>query len=125
MNTVIIILLLIATILFILSFFQRDRVTLLEKELEDLSITILQEQYQMNKRLKVLEEELLVDKDLLNHMQNKSSTNTQKGIPEILVNQVLALHAQGLSIDQIATQSARSISEVKSIIATRNPKGGA
>jgi hypothetical protein len=54
-----------AILLLILSFFKRDKVSDLEEQLEQLSLTVIQENYQMKKRIKILEEELLFyDEDL-------------------------------------------------------------
>src|SRR5690606_40666570 len=63
MDTIIIILLAASIILFIISFLQPDKVKSLEKEVEQLNMTILQEQYLVKKRLKVLEEELLMEQN--------------------------------------------------------------
>ncbi len=49
----------IGVILFILSYFMNDRIEEVENELEQLSITTMQDAYQMKKKIKILEEELL------------------------------------------------------------------
>jgi predicted Holliday junction resolvase-like endonuclease len=59
MLTVIITIIVIAVVLFILSFFMDDKIAQLESEVEQLSITTMQETYQLRKKVKVLEEELL------------------------------------------------------------------
>ena len=64
MDTIIIILLSTSILLFIISFFQKDKTKQLEKELEELSFSVLQENYQLKKRMKVLEEELLMEDTL-------------------------------------------------------------
>ncbi|WP_164216114.1 hypothetical protein [Virgibacillus sp. YIM 98842] len=46
-------------VLFILSFFMNDRIEDLESQLEQFSITTMQDTYQMKKKIKTLEEELL------------------------------------------------------------------
>ncbi len=51
----------IAIALFVLSFFIRDRFEKIEGELEQLSISTMQESYQLKKKIKVLEEELLTE----------------------------------------------------------------
>lgn len=45
--------------LFILSFFVNDRLEEVESQLEQLSITTMQDTYQLKKKVAVLEEELL------------------------------------------------------------------
>jgi hypothetical protein len=48
-------------VLFILSFFMNDRIEDLESQLEQFSISTMQDTYQLKKKVKVLEEELLTD----------------------------------------------------------------
>jgi len=49
----------VAVILFVLSFFMDDKLAELESEFEQFSITTMQETYQLKKKIKILEEELL------------------------------------------------------------------
>ncbi|BCB04823.1 helix-turn-helix domain-containing protein [Bacillus sp. KH172YL63] len=99
-------------LLLLISFFQKDRYREIEKEIEELSMNVLQENYQLKKRLRVLEEELMMDGDA----PVKKRTSVRNPIHEVVKNQVLALHQQGISIDQIAKQSALSKSEVQQLI---------
>jgi hypothetical protein len=101
-------------LLFFLSFFQKDRYSGLEKEVEDLSMTFLQENYQMKKRMRVLEEELLMDGE----SSLKGPAPVRKPIHEVVRNQVIALHQQGIPLEQIAKQSALTKSDVQHIIST-------
>jgi hypothetical protein len=101
-------------LLFFLSFFQKDRYAAIEKEVEDLSMTILQENYQMKKRLRVLEEELMMDGE----PSIKRSPSVKKPIHEVVRNQVIALYQQGIPLEQIAKQSALTKSDVQHIIST-------
>lgn len=55
----IITILVVGIILFILSYFMNDRIEDLESQLEQFSITTMQDTYQMKKKIKILEEELL------------------------------------------------------------------
>ncbi len=52
-----------AILLLVLSFFKRDKVKDLEEQLEQMSLTNIQENYQIKKRVKILEEELLFQDD--------------------------------------------------------------
>ncbi|MGE8204516.1 hypothetical protein ACQKP0_08115 [Heyndrickxia sp. NPDC080065] len=113
MNILIILLLIMSILLFVFSFFQNDQSSSLKKEVDDLSMNLYQETYQMNKRIKVLEEELLVDDQMMKKELAKSSKPI---VNEILQNQVVALFKQGLNVEQISKQSALSQSEVKNII---------
>ncbi|RDW21922.1 hypothetical protein [Oceanobacillus chungangensis] len=49
----------VAVVLFIISFFMNDRLEELERQVEQLSMTNMKDTYQMQKKIKVLEEELL------------------------------------------------------------------
>ncbi|WP_456278281.1 hypothetical protein [Bacillus sp. AK128] len=60
-----------AILLFILSLFKRDKIKDVEAQLEQLSLTVMQENYQMKKRLKVLEEELLFNDEEFQHTFKK------------------------------------------------------
>lgn len=111
MYTIIIILLSASILLFIISFFQKDSVKIIEKEVEQLSMNMLQEQYMLKKRMKVLEEELLLEDDLLPTQPRKTNTPN-----EILKSHVLALYNQGLDMKQISQQSSLPLAAVKDII---------
>lgn len=56
---VIITVIVVAVVLFVLSYFMDDKIAQIESDVEQLSITTMQETYQMKKKLKILEEELL------------------------------------------------------------------
>ncbi|WP_374721660.1 hypothetical protein [Peribacillus tepidiphilus] len=112
-------------VLLIISFFKKDRVSKLEEDLEQLSLTYMQDLYQLKRKIKVLEEEMLIDGDL----STSDDFSMIKPIPvkrpvnEILKNQVLSLYSQGLSLDQIAKQSTLSKDEIIGIIENSRVKG--
>ncbi|WP_153123471.1 hypothetical protein [Peribacillus tepidiphilus] len=112
-------------VLLIISFFKKDRVSKLEEDLEQLSLTYMQDLYQLKRKIKVLEEEMLIDGDL----STSDDFSMIKPIPvkrpvnEILKNQVLSLYNQGLSLDQIAKQSTLSKDEIIGIIENSRVKG--
>lgn len=110
-----IIVMMIGVILIILSFFIKNPIKRIEKELEDLSLDYYQDANQFRRRLKIIEEELMIDPKL------NSSKNTQQAKPihEILVSQILALHQQGYNVDEISKRSALTIDQVKSVIGGR------
>ena len=116
MGTIFITLFILSLLLFLLSFFLKDPYKQLEEEIDQLSMQQLQEMYQIKKKLKVLEEELLVnDVDLSPPLSQFSSPN-KKEIHEIIKNQVWSLAKQGTSMDQIAKQSSLPIKEVQAIL---------
>ncbi|GEN31094.1 cell division protein FtsL [Cerasibacillus quisquiliarum] len=51
----------VAIVLLILSLFMKDRIDDLENQVEQLSISNMQDTYQLKKKIKVLEEEILSD----------------------------------------------------------------
>lgn len=119
LDLVIIGLLIFAIILLIISFFLRDPYKDLKSEFDDFSMQQIQETYQLKKKIKILEEELLMDD---NNFIN-SNTKPKKEVHAIIKNQVWSLSQQGLSIEQIAKQSSLTPEEVFEIIQEFSLKG--
>ncbi|WP_188453653.1 hypothetical protein [Virgibacillus oceani] len=69
---VLITLIAVAIVLFVLSFFMNDKFEELESQLEQLSISTMQDTYQMKKKIKILEEELLTEEILPTHENHKN-----------------------------------------------------
>lgn len=61
MEAVLIILLIIGAGMLILSFFQKDKAKLIETQLENFTIQVMKEIYQVKKKVKVIEEELMIN----------------------------------------------------------------
>jgi hypothetical protein len=55
--------LILGVIVFVASFFQKDRIAEVENQVENSSITLMQELYKVKKKLKHLEEEIMIDND--------------------------------------------------------------
>ncbi|WP_102263594.1 hypothetical protein [Mesobacillus jeotgali] len=114
MGYIIISLFVLAALLFAISFFLKDPYKELREEIDQLTIQQIQDLYQIKKKLKVLEEELLVNDTTL---EKQTSFNTGKNqIHDIIKNQVWSLAQQGMDINQIAKQSSLSNKEVQEII---------
>jgi hypothetical protein len=111
MGIIMILLFGISLILFLISFIQKDPYKELKEEVDQLTMQYVQEIYLMKQRLRILEEELLVNEDPFTTV----SKNT-KDIHEIIKNQVFSLAQQGKSIEQIASQSSLSLNDVHSIL---------
>lgn len=60
METVITLFFTVACILFILSFFKKEQNTELERQIENVSLTLMQELYQVKKKVQILEEEFMI-----------------------------------------------------------------
>ncbi|MFO1443465.1 hypothetical protein KDN24_09625 [Bacillus sp. Bva_UNVM-123] len=126
MEYVMIGLLAIAVILLISSVFMKDPYKIIREEIDQLSMTQIQELYMIKKKLKVLEEELLVSDDSFQPVltaHQPAFEHENKGIHEIIKNQVWSLVQQGLNVEQIAKQSSLSESEVESILAEMIRRG--
>ncbi|CAI9388684.1 hypothetical protein ACTQ5K_04235 [Niallia sp. Sow4_A1] len=116
----------ISLLLLLLSFFLRDPIKDLREEIDQLSIQQVQELYKMKKKLKVLEEELMIGEEDFSFKSPSSvkeikpiQNENTPSIHAIIKNQVWTLAASGVPIDQIANQSSLSISQVQHIINER------
>lgn len=102
-------LIVVATILLVLSFFMTDKLEQLEGQYEQLSISMMQDTYQIKKQIKVLEEELLTDGF------NDSTLHVDDEKP-LLIQQVYDLHQQGYSTTEISQQTNLDNYDVQAII---------
>ena len=129
------IIMIVGICLLILSFFVKDRTKKVERDVEDLSINIYQETNAIKRRLKIVEEELLLDgpsfamSSLSPTKQTKAPTAQQPSAPQtttkqptekpvhsILVSQVLELGKQGMSVPEIQKRSALSMEQIVHIL---------
>ncbi|MCZ8534804.1 hypothetical protein [Psychrobacillus psychrodurans] len=108
-----IIIMIIGVVLIAISFFFKDSSKKMESELEDLSFTVYQETSTLKRRLKVVEEELLIESTKVTAPLKKQ---TKPVIHDIIKNQVLELHKQGYSLKEIGTRSSLTIDEIKYVI---------
>ncbi|MFJ7666060.1 hypothetical protein ACIQXI_03070 [Lysinibacillus sp. NPDC097195] len=139
-----IILMIVGIVLILLSFFFKNSAKKVEQDVEELSISIFQETNNLKRRLKVVEEELLLEPEF----QVKSSTtkypapqnpkvqqvmqavqqaaqvkktnvmpNNSKPIHDIIISQVLELNKQGLSVADISIRSNLTEEQVQQVIA--------
>lgn len=118
-----IILLTIGVVLITLSFFINDR-NRVEKDVEDLSINLYEETNKLNRRLKIIEEELMIDTQPI-ISKNVAVTNQpapKKQVHEIIVNQILALHKQGYNFKEISKRSSMPEELVIEVLETRGVK---
>ncbi|OIK12233.1 hypothetical protein [Bacillus sp. MUM 13] len=118
--------LLALSIMFIvLSFFKRDRVSKLEDDLEQMTLSHMQDMYVLKKKIKVLEEELLLQDPPAATLKPSAPAASKRGLPinEILRNQVLSLFQQGLSLEQIERQSALSREDIMTVIEEQGSRG--
>lgn len=136
-----IILMIFGSILILVSFFMKNSTKKIEKDVEELSISIFQETNNLKRRLKIVEEELLLEPEFQvkspkgqNHkvqqvmqaVQQAASqssikpvqtTQSAKPIHQIIVSQVLELNKQGLAIPDISIRSNLTEEQVRQVIA--------
>lgn len=86
-------------------------------ELEKVSISLHQETSGLKKRLRAVEEELMIGHGpIMSSVQEKQKA---KPIHEIIVNQILSLHSQNFSIDDIAKRSSLKNAEVIAVLRSK------
>lgn len=66
---VLVTLIIVAVVLLIASFFMNDKLDDIESQIEQLSISTMQDTYQIKKKIKILEEELLTENISQNHLR--------------------------------------------------------
>lgn len=115
MGIILIVLLSFSVLLLLVSIFQKDPIMEVKEEVDQLTLQQAQDFYQIKKRLKVLEEELMLSDDVFPKAARPMSTK-QKEIHEIIKNQVWALAQQGKPIEQIASQSSLTSADVYAIL---------
>ncbi|ENH97474.1 hypothetical protein J416_05668 [Gracilibacillus halophilus YIM-C55.5] len=108
--SVIITIVVIGIILWILSFFMQDKFRQIEDEFEQFTISSLQESYQLKKKIKVLEEELLVNEKTEEETMKMNQNETP------IMREIRALYQQGLDANKIAQQMNLNEYDVKSMI---------
>ncbi|KGX90857.1 hypothetical protein N781_05655 [Pontibacillus halophilus JSM 076056 = DSM 19796] len=91
--------------LYALSFFMNDRIADLEEQVEQISMNNMQENYQLKKKLKVLEEELLVDEGKNSTSYPKHSYREKTSQPP-LVQKILDLYNKGYTTKQISSETS-------------------
>ncbi len=107
---------LIAIGLFIASFFMNDRIKEIEDQLEQFSISTMQDTYQIKKKLKVLEEELLTNEPIVVKKEAEREHVDDLENQPLLVQKIHHLHEQGFSVDDIAKETNLSNHDVNMIL---------
>lgn len=105
-------LIIVSIALFIVSFFAKDQFTELEKQIEQFSISAMQDTYQIKKKIKILEEELLTE----NISGSSLATDYEQNTKPLIIQKVYHLHQQGYSIGEIAKQTDLNDNDVQTIL---------
>ncbi|ARF15844.1 hypothetical protein [Sporosarcina ureae] len=106
------ILLSIGVLAVILSFFVGNKTRAIDDELESVSISLHHETSNLKKRVRLLEEELMV----ASPAPEPIAVAPQKPIHAIIVNQITSLHKQGYTIPEIAKRASLSEREVTEVL---------
>ncbi|REB10019.1 hypothetical protein DVB69_04225 [Sporosarcina sp. BI001-red] len=86
-------------------------------EIEQVSISLHQETSHLKKRLKALEEELMLEPTPIT--QALRTADTTKPVHSIIVSQITALHGQGYSIEEISKRSSLTTDRVLSVLRSK------
>jgi hypothetical protein len=112
MEVTIIALLAFAIILLVLSFFKRDSIKDLENQVEELSMSLIQETYQLKKKISVLEEELLMSEPTPFNQPSFQQSSSSSSISSLDRDKISSLFQSAESSDQIERkQSSPKMSE--------------
>ncbi len=112
-----IILLIIGLVSILASFFFRNSSSDYADELEKVSISLHQETNGLKKRLKAVEEELMIGVGPV--PIGGQPKKKAKPIHEIIINQILSLHAQGYSVSEIGKRSSLTNEDVIIVLQSR------
>ncbi|RDY72446.1 hypothetical protein DXT76_01890 [Halobacillus trueperi] len=108
--------------LFVLSFFMNDRMKELENQVEQVNMTMMQSNYQLKKKMKVLEEELLAE-DLTQEIMNQPPKKKEAPQTLPLVDTVRSMYQKGYKTHYIAKQTNLSEHDVHSMIQQQKSGG--
>ncbi|WP_242517696.1 hypothetical protein [Halobacillus sp. GSS1] len=108
--------------LFILSYFMNDRMKELENQVEQVNMTMMQSNYQLKKKMKVLEEELLAE-DLTQEIMKQPLKKKEAPRSLPLVDTVLSMYQKGYKTHYIAKQTNLSEYDVQSMIQQQKTGG--
>ncbi len=90
--------------------FRRDQAAKVAEELEQFSMTVMQEIYQLKKRMSLLEEELLLPQEQSFEQQGRLSSREQ------LLKDVVHWHEAGYSSEEIAAETELTPMEVEHLL---------
>ncbi|WJY28468.1 MULTISPECIES: hypothetical protein [Sporosarcina] len=86
-------------------------------EIEQISISLHQETSQLKKRIKALEEELMMESAPSSRLS--ASSAQEKPVHSIIVSQITVLHNQGFSVEEIAQRSSLPPSQVVAVLQSK------
>jgi purine nucleoside permease len=108
---VIISLFIFSAILLCISLFQKDPHHEVEKQLENMSIQLMKEIYYLKKKVKILEEEYMIEETSI-YLDSPVQTS-----PSITRDDVLSMHEEGHSVEDIAQITENSVDHIEELLA--------
>ncbi|MGO4887174.1 hypothetical protein ACJ2A9_05395 [Anaerobacillus sp. MEB173] len=108
METILLILFASSCVLFLLSFFRKEQNKEVERQIENFSITLMQEIYQLKKKIKVLEEEILIGSD--------EKYFETPGIQQNSQQKIIDLYENGYALREIAEITSIASEAVEEVI---------
>src|SRR5690625_220676 len=102
----------VAVELIIISFFMNDKFGELEKQIEQVYISTMQDTYQIKKKIKILDEELLAE----NISDTVMPTNPALKNKPLVIQKIYHLYQPGYSISEIAKQTDLNDSDVQAVL---------
>ncbi|MGD6774551.1 MULTISPECIES: hypothetical protein [Bacillaceae] len=113
-------LIIIAVAVIVVSFFVDDKFADLEKEMEQLSFDVVQDKYKLERKMKVLEEELLGGTTPIHKVKLKKQASHQNVSEEDVA---ISLYQKGYTPSQISQFTSTSMDKVEQILQSANLKG--
>ncbi|WP_404443623.1 hypothetical protein LG307_15150 [Sutcliffiella horikoshii] len=113
-------LIIIAVAVIVISFFVDDKFADLEKEMEQLSFDVVQDKYKLERKMKVLEEELLGGSTPIHKSKAKKLASHQTVSEEDVA---ISLYQKGYTPSQISQFTSTSMDKVEQILQSANLKG--
>ncbi|NLP50940.1 hypothetical protein LG311_14700 [Sutcliffiella horikoshii] len=113
-------LIIIAVAVIVISFFVDDKFADLEKEMEQLSFDVVQDKYKLERKMKVLEEELLGGTTPIHKVKTKRQASHQNVSEEDVA---ISLYQKGYTPSQISQFTSTSMDKVEQILQSANLKG--
>ncbi|WP_163652744.1 hypothetical protein [Listeria sp. PSOL-1] len=116
MTIVIVILLIAAIALFVLSFMQKSDSKNLETEIEEVASQLMYENYELKRRVTILEKASHIEKTELPTAHEDTQKELSPKIRELLKKQVITLYTSGITTEEIVEQSSLPQEEIEQII---------
>ncbi|MCG1022393.1 hypothetical protein [Sutcliffiella horikoshii] len=113
-------LIVIAVAVIVISFFTDDKFSDLEKEMEQLSFDVVQDKYKLERKMKVLEEELLGGSTPIHKSKTRKVSNHQTVSEEDVA---ISLYQKGYSPSQISQFTSTSMDKVEQILQSAKLNG--